>query len=109
MGRAGLSPTRFPLEVRQGPVLGRGSCSVAHSPLLFPQGHSNGNRRYESDEDSLGSSGRVMRPEASWPWLRACLFQPLFPQSCHSSLPRRLTHQLKEDFAKKPVALAYAF
>jgi hypothetical protein len=26
------------------------------------QGHSNGNQRLESDEDSLGSSGRVMWP-----------------------------------------------
>lgn len=77
--------------------------------LLFPQGHSNGNRRYESDEDSLGSSGRVMRPGASLSWLCACLFQPLFFLSCHCCLPRHLTHQLKEDFAKEPVPLANTF
>lgn len=40
----------------------KGRC-LAHSGLCLHQGHSNGNRRYESDEDSLGSSGRVMLPE----------------------------------------------
>ncbi|KAK2509391.1 hypothetical protein MC885_005363, partial [Smutsia gigantea] len=34
-------------------------------PELREHGHSNGSRRYESDEDSLGSSGRVMPPGES--------------------------------------------
>lgn len=87
-----------------------GRAALWLTTLIFPQGHSNGNRRYESDEDSLGSSGRVMRPEASLSWLRACLFQPLFLlSSCHCCLPRHLTHQLKEGFAKEPVPLANTF
>lgn len=49
-----------------GPEEGRGpaspereGCPLGHSVLCLLQGHSNGSRRYESDEDSLGSCGRV--------------------------------------------------
>lgn len=41
----------------------RKGCCLDHSILCFPQDHSNGNHTYESDEDSLGSCGRVMLPE----------------------------------------------
>lgn len=80
------------MEGRWGPVLGSQGCSVTHSALLFPQGHSNGNRKYESDEDSLGSSGRVMRPKASLSWLRACIFQPLLLLPCVTAVCPGTSH-----------------
>lgn len=50
----------------------RKGCCLDHSILCLYQGPSNGNRRYESDEDSLGSSGRVMLPLKPLSWLCFC-------------------------------------
>ena len=104
-GRAGPVP--------QEAAVGRKGRSLDHSNLCLYQGHSNGNRRYESDEDSLGSSGRVMHAQESSSWLLLIFsrlsfcFSPFM--SHHFCLPGQFIHLLKEDFAKEPIPLANTF
>lgn len=64
----GVPETRVSQEEVLGqPGVGRKSCSLEHSILSLHQGHSNGSQRYESDDDSLGSCGRVRLPEEPLP------------------------------------------
>lgn len=95
-------PSQFPEE---GPLGGlgqfprrrllEGGATLDHSDLCLHQGHSNGNRRYESDEDSLGSSGRVMHTPGILIVAAACLFRALFlclPLHVTSFLPALAIH-----------------
>ena len=110
------SMRRVPWEGWTSSLGGKKDCSSNHSNLCLHQGHSNGNRKYESDEDSLGSVGRVMRPQQSLPWLlHSCLLQALFLPLPYvtSLLPAQAPpHLLMEDFLQRsqsPLQILFFF